>query len=268
MLGFGCASILGAVGASVARRALDCALDCGINHFDLARSYGYGEAEAYVGRALRGNRERVVLVSKFGIQANWKAQLLRPLKPWVRRLRESRKPVAPVEVSAAGMVKTIGDRLHDRLPLRGVVMRRSLEKSLRALRTDYLDMLLVHEPKESLRYLEELSEMADTLKGEGKIRGWGLAFSWEDEALHRKSWATFDLLQFNNSPGARHYEQVQIERAEMPNIFFSPFRSSAGPMRPAEKLRKLYTDFPASVVLCSMFRDDHIRENAGLADRS
>ena len=44
VLGFGCAPILGSVGAKTATRAIDCAIDCGITHFDLARSYGYGEA--------------------------------------------------------------------------------------------------------------------------------------------------------------------------------------------------------------------------------
>ena len=90
VLGFGCAPILGAVGAKTAQRALGCALDEGINHFDVARSYGYGEAEAFLGKFFKGRRDEVVIASKFGIRATWKAGLLRPLKPAVRTLRALR----------------------------------------------------------------------------------------------------------------------------------------------------------------------------------
>ena len=90
VLGFGCAPILGAVGAKTAEQALGCALDEGINHFDIARSYGYGEAEAFLGKFFKGRRDEVVIASKFGIRATWKAGLLRPLKPAVRTLRALR----------------------------------------------------------------------------------------------------------------------------------------------------------------------------------
>ena len=70
--------------------ALGCALDEGINHFDIARSYGYGEAEAFLGKFFKGRRDEVVIASKFGIRATWKAGLLRPLKPAVRTLRALR----------------------------------------------------------------------------------------------------------------------------------------------------------------------------------
>ncbi len=84
VVGFGCAPILGSVDGKKAKRAIHLALDNGINHFDLARSYGYGEAEKFVGKLLKGKRNEVVLASKFGIRANWKATLLRPVKPILR----------------------------------------------------------------------------------------------------------------------------------------------------------------------------------------
>ena len=49
VLGFGCAPILGSVDGRTAARAVACALDNGITHFDLARSYGYGAAEGFIG---------------------------------------------------------------------------------------------------------------------------------------------------------------------------------------------------------------------------
>src|ERR1700704_4601939 len=46
---------------------LDLALELGVSFLDTADSYGGGENEAFVGRAIRSRRDRVVLASKFGL---------------------------------------------------------------------------------------------------------------------------------------------------------------------------------------------------------
>ncbi len=262
VLGFGCAPILGAVGGAAAARAMATALDCGVNHFDLARSYGYGEAEKFVGRFLKGHRGEVVIASKFGIRATWKAGLLRPLKPVVRKLKGSRKASLPAPAAAAPAKSS--DPFHERVDLTPDKMRGSLEKSLRALGTDYLDLFFVHEPPSEIKRIDDLVAMAAELKKEGKIRAWGLAFDWSSEALLRSTFSRFDLLQFNASPGAAHYEAARQERAASPNVLFSPLRH-AGSTPASSVLSQLWSDFPASVVLCSMFNPEHIRENAAAA---
>lgn len=269
ILGFGCAPILGAVDGATARKAIGCALDSGITHFDLARSYGYGEAESFVGKILQTRRNHVTLASKFGIRANWKAKLLRPAKPLIRLLRSGRKQKAlefPVSTPARTGLALV-DRFHDRPPLRGRDMRKSVEASLRALRTDYLDLLFLHEPKEAIGDILDLAETASALKREGKIRGWGLALYWEDERCHHQDFDYFDLLQFNNSPGGHHYREVRDQRGTLTNILFSPFRESRD-LEPAGVLKRLFADFPRSVVLCSMFNPRHIETNAQEAERS
>ena len=72
---------MGRVGRAESLRAIAAALDAGITHFDVARLYGYGEAEAVLGEALRGRRDRVVIASKFGLAATRTASALRGLKP-------------------------------------------------------------------------------------------------------------------------------------------------------------------------------------------
>jgi aryl-alcohol dehydrogenase-like predicted oxidoreductase len=267
VIGFGCAPILGAVGATKAREALDFALECGINHLDLARSYGYGEAETFVGQLIKGKRNSIVLASKFGIVANWKAQLLKPLKPVVRYLR--RKPAhegAPSAAIAVGSQSAAADRFHDRIELRGVPMRKSLEKSLKALNTDHLEYFFVHEPLTKLSYIDELCETADALKSEGKIRAWGLAYNKTQEELHTPYLSRFDVLQFNNSPGAAGYTQTINDRAQFPNVFFSPLRGGSKDLTPNDKLRTLMKDFTKTVILCSMFNKAHILENVNVAN--
>ena len=270
-LGFGCAPILGAVGAKTAEQALSCALDEGINHFDVARSYGYGEAEAFLGKFFKGRRDEVVIASKFGIRATWKAGLLRPLKPAVRILKALRQrggqPDAHVEPAPAlENVEPRKDHFHQRIAITPEAMVSNLNETLRALRTEYLDLYMVHEPMGEIERMDELAAKAEDLKQQGKIKAWGLAFDWSTADVHAPAIDRFDVLQFNNSPEAEHYGSALEQRKEAANIFFSPFRQRQN-LSTAEVLQQLWQDFPRSVVLCSMFNPKHIRANASIAQQ-
>ena len=264
-LGFGCAPILGSVDGKTADIALNIAFDSGVNHFDLARSYGYGEAESFVGKFIRGKRDKVVLASKFGIKANWKAKLLSPVKPLIRSIKKSKPKEVVSNPGGEEKKVTIADRFHDRIPLNGEQMRHSLEQSLKALKTDYLDYFFVHEPLYTITEFEELAKTASVLKSEGKIRAWGLAYMRSQEHAHERYLNRFDVLQFDNSPGAPGYDKVVATRGLLPNVIFSPLRGGSKEKTPAEKLRQLFNEFPKSVVLCSMFSEKHIRDNAKIA---
>jgi len=51
------------------REVIHAALDTGITFFDTARVYGGGKSEEFLGRALKGHRDEVVLATKFGAVA-------------------------------------------------------------------------------------------------------------------------------------------------------------------------------------------------------
>lgn len=268
ILGFGCAPIMGSVDAGTGKRAIHCALDLGINHFDLARSYGYGEAEAFVGKLVKGNRQNLVLASKFGIVANWKASLIAPVKPLVRyaigKIKKNKPATNKANTQAGGV--SIANSFMERVPLRADVMKKSLERSLKALGTDYLDCFFIHEPEETLLNIDELINMAEALKQAGKIRALGLACTRAQMPLHADYLNQFDLLQFDNSPGAPGYDKAVADRGLNSNVIFSPMRGGADTISPADKLKLLYKDFPHSVVICSMFNPEHIAANAMAAD--
>ena len=117
---------------------LECALDTGITHFDTAAYYGFGEAERLLGRALSGRRDRVTITTKFGIEpsgavksrwVNLAARRVLKLAPFVKTLLRSKPD--------AGSNWGIFDPES---------AARSLERSLQALQTDYVDLFLLHEP--------------------------------------------------------------------------------------------------------------------------
>jgi aryl-alcohol dehydrogenase-like predicted oxidoreductase len=112
---------------------IDAALDHGITLFDTADIYGQGLSEEFIGRALEGRRDRVVLATKFG-------------KPMDERPEERR-----------------GSRDY----IRGAV-----EASLRRLRTDVIDVYQMHEPDAGTPIDETLGAL-DELLQEGKVRHLG-----------------------------------------------------------------------------------------------
>lgn len=73
------------------RRAIDIALEYGINHIDTANSYTDGASEEIVGRALGARREKVILATKAfnpvrGVQGLDRRSIRRALEDSLRRL--------------------------------------------------------------------------------------------------------------------------------------------------------------------------------------
>jgi hypothetical protein len=139
--------------------------DLGVSYFDTAPSYGAGIAEHELGRFLRDKRSKVVLTTKFGIPTGRMGSMI---------------PGWNYAAMAARLAKRlVASRRSAQLPRRDFSAghaKSSLEDSLRALRTDYIDVLYLHEP--ALELLEDAEVLADTLeelKAAGKVRYVGLA---------------------------------------------------------------------------------------------
>ena len=113
-----------------ARTVVDAALAAGITLFDTADIYGQGTSEDFIGRALDGRRDRVLIATKFGKQMDE--------NPSERR----------------------GSREY---------IRWAVEGSLRRLRTDHIDLYQMHEPDANTPIEETLGALQD-LVAEGKVR--------------------------------------------------------------------------------------------------
>jgi aryl-alcohol dehydrogenase-like predicted oxidoreductase len=66
VVGVGCNQFGSRLDAAGTAAVVEAALDAGITLFDTAESYGGGDSEVFLGRALEGRRDRVVIATKFG----------------------------------------------------------------------------------------------------------------------------------------------------------------------------------------------------------
>ena len=182
-VGFGCAHLqYSSWSRRGSLRLLEKAFDHGITHFDVARLYSSGEAEGVVGEFARGRRDRIVLVSKAGIL---------PLREtYYHRANRKIRSIAKAKVPA--LTSSIADAVNE--PVFGKFspkdIRNSVEKSLRELKTDYLDALLLHECKATDIATFDVPTTLDKLQAEGKILSYGLATSIEQSAAITCSFPT------------------------------------------------------------------------------
>jgi aryl-alcohol dehydrogenase-like predicted oxidoreductase len=256
-LGFGCGSVMGRVSRGESERAIAAALDHGITHFDVARAYGYGEAEALLGAALKGHRDRVVIASKFGLAAPRGSGALRHLKPLAQGLVAALPALRPILRAAVGGNARAADRFSI------AAARASLDQSLAALATDYLDILFLHDC-EADDLTDEMIGFLDARVTAGKIRAYGAATSIAAvTVLERRRGATM-LYQFANSLAARNAETLPDGARRF--IAHSPFAGADRLGTPhAEMLRWALAQPNVAVVLCSMLDEAHLRANLAVA---
>lgn len=130
----------GAADIDAAEAAVVAALDSGITTFDHADIYRHGKAEAVFGEVLArtpGLRERITLQTKCGI-----------------RLGDKDRP-----------------GIYD---LRGETIVRRVEESLTRLRTDVIDVLLLHRP-DPLADVDSVASALASLHRQGLVRGFGVS---------------------------------------------------------------------------------------------
>ena len=68
LVGIGCNNFGWRTDEAGTAAVVDAALDAGINLFDTADCYGAGQSEEYLGKALRGRRNKALIATKFGIK--------------------------------------------------------------------------------------------------------------------------------------------------------------------------------------------------------
>jgi len=128
----------GAIEDDEAVKAIQRALDRGVNCVDTAPAYGAGHSEEVVARALEKRRRDVILVTKCGVKPPPPGQL-GPLR----------------DASRANIL-------------------REVDLSLKRLRTDWVDVLLVHWPDASTPFEETMRGLEDVVAS-GRVRFVGVS---------------------------------------------------------------------------------------------
>lgn len=121
--------------------AVHTSLELGINFFDTADTYGLGQSEKTLGKALGVKRKNAIIATKFGV-----------------RIAD-------------------GKTFYDNSP---EWIKKACEDSLNRLGTDYIDIYQVHY-RDQVTPLESVVDSLEQLKREGKIRYYGLSNIYEKD---------------------------------------------------------------------------------------
>jgi aryl-alcohol dehydrogenase-like predicted oxidoreductase len=165
------------------------ALEKGINFIDTADIYDRGRSEDFVGKAVKGKRQNVLIATKFG--------------------------------------NPMGESPNDRGGSRYHIMR-AAEASLRRLQTDYIDLYQIHLP-DATTPIEETLRALDDLVHAGKVRyigcsnfaGWQLCEAlWTSKANNLQAFISvqppYNLLQ-------RQIERELVPCCQAYNIGIIPY---------------------------------------------
>jgi aryl-alcohol dehydrogenase-like predicted oxidoreductase len=126
-------------------RAIDKALELGVNFVDTSDAYGAGYAETILGRALKGRRDKVIIATKGG-------------NTMVGPRRGTRDFSVPY-------------------------ISRVLDESLERLQTDYVDLYQLHNPTVEVIEHGDVWELLERRKQEGKIRHYGVSINKMEEGI-------------------------------------------------------------------------------------
>ena len=197
-VGLGCMGMSHAYGAPADKQEmtelLADAVDMGYTFFDTAESYGTvsnpHDNEELLGNALKPFRDRIVIATKFGISFE--------------------------HLDAPGPHAVITDS-------RPEVIRRSVDASLRRLRTDHIDLYYQHRTDPKVEPEIVASVMADLIKA-GKILHWGISEPSEEYLRRAHSVCPVAAIQDRYSMMARWNEALfpTLEELGVGFVAFSP----------------------------------------------
>ncbi|MFW6131037.1 MAG: aldo/keto reductase [Candidatus Aminicenantaceae bacterium] len=209
--------------SSLIRRAID----KGINFIDTGRHYFNGQNEYAVGKAIKGIRKNIVIQSKISIRSNNRNKLLKSSQ------------------EALEIIKS---------------MESSLNKSLGALQTDYIDIILFHSARSSeIIHHEMVMNFFKKAKESGKIRAYGFSsHSNQVELLreaNKKNFYEVIMVPYNHKgsyihSGSGHSSEwnqkeleIELKKVQTNNIGIVAMKTcSAGPYSPSKNIKPSYKE--------------------------
>src|SRR5215831_15373016 len=175
-------------------RIVDAAMDHGINFIDTANTYQNGASEESLGHALKGHLDKVVLATKFSF----------PKKDGPNTWGASRYQ-----------------------------LMQAVEKSLKRLQTDHIDLYYTHRWDETTPIQETLRALDDLIRigkvhyiGASAYASWQLAHA--NVLAELKGWSRFAVLQSEYNMLSRAVEREVLPYCRAYRVGFVPYYPLAG----------------------------------------
>ena len=191
VVGLGCNNFGRAVDEHGTRAVVEAALDAGVTLFDTADVYGnFGDSERFLGAALRGRRDGVLIATKIGGTCG-----------------------------RADVPTTRGSREY---------IRRAVDASLERLASDRIDLYQYHHP-DGVTPIEETLGALNELVDEGKVRFLGSSnltaeqVDGADRIARQNGWVGFVSAQNEYSLLRREAEQALLPTCERLGLGFIPY---------------------------------------------
>ncbi|MDI6698960.1 MAG: aldo/keto reductase [Candidatus Saccharicenans sp.] len=202
---------------------VEAVVEAGINFMDTGRSYFRGQNEIMLGKAVAGKRKEIVIQSK--LRVNLSVDRLNSKEDISRAVKE---------------------------------MEQSLQASLKALGTDYLDLLLIHGAEEpAIIHHQEIMRFFEEQKRKGLIRADGFSCHLNQVRLLQEENRVrfYDVIMTTYNHGGYYvhmntgrrssWDQVALERemrqARERGVGLVAMKTcSAGPFAPASDIKPSY----------------------------
>jgi aryl-alcohol dehydrogenase-like predicted oxidoreductase len=252
-LSFGTASLHHLPTSRARQNLLAAAYDCGFTHFDAAPSYGFGIAEHELGRFISGRPGRITVATKIGRYAPLGARCSSS-SVWARKVAGRLFPACSRAVVDWSLAAAI----------------RSLDESLRRLKTGHIDLLLLHEPVHDALDSDVFLSWFENEHARGRIRAWGLAGPVDCMGPLLANKALGMVLQIHDSVEDREADLVTRQGRELQITYgyLSSFRASCAAKQVTAPLKTALRRNVTGSVLVSTRRPDRVKQLVAIAESS
>lgn len=159
-------------------KALETAYDLGINTFDTADAYAKGHSEELIGKALSAKRSKIIISTK------------------------------------VGMIDTPSESFELDFSKNHII--ESCDNSLKHLKTNYIDIYLLHMVVDGYPLTDEIKETMELLKRQGKIRHYGVSVQFPKQGNEQlaKEFGDSMMIEYNMLTDAAVEDVMTLAKAK------------------------------------------------------
>ena len=262
-LGFGCSLLTRNNSVKTAIVNLQTAFDAGISHFDVARLYGFGEAETILGKFAKAKRHEITITTKTGLSGKHLPLWTLPIMNRVRAFIKSNQ--STIISNNIGIVPAIG-------VYHPYKILNDLQTSLNKIGTDFIDFYLLHEANISKANQEDIIAVLQKSKDAGKILKFGIASnSIKIQNEYHNLNRSYQVLQHSDNIFEHNISKMPINDDQFIRIVYNIFSNLKAVESAIAFNKELYDSVKlilayykkvneGGITLFSSIRNEHIKD--------